>query len=93
MNDQTTFAANVIAARMACKRVSALWADNEYLDRGVMTMYLYEKLETIGINFPGLEMHLQGGKYASNFSEWLGEIEMYFFTIAALYDITLPEKE
>ncbi len=84
---------NIRDAYIAYQRVCHLfWTDSSF-DRGALSNYLHEYLEGTGLRFPGIALRYEGGKYNSDFQEWLTRLDVWFDTVAALYSVTLPKNK
>ena len=88
--DYITLKDNAIEARKAQLRVRRLYQENANHDLGALYAYLYRYVDAVGANPPVLSSVFLSPK---TFETWLNDLDKWFFTVAALYDITLPEEE
>ena len=88
--DYITFKDNVIEARKAQFRVRKMYQENANYDLNVIYVYLCEYVGAIGFRAPTL---VSAALTPATFETWLNDLDKWFFTLAALYHIALPEEE
>lgn len=88
--DRIVLKDNLIAAFRAKRRVRKMYLQDQDYDLGALYAYLWKYIDDVRFRAPALS-----GQFLSEgvFERWLTDLDKWLITVAALYNITLPEEE